>query len=269
MVWAVQYRYRVTGEFGSADDLPSMQFSRSAKSSSSSSGGNVDTRKKVRFAALQFVAVPMSVENLRLERCHFDNCYATADDTSRRPLFRNLELVGCSQRSCSLDGAILDEVVVDGLGTHGLFQIWGCAFKHVTLRGRVGRIMLSNLVSPLPEDRELAREFEEANRIFHKSVDWALDIRDLDCDECDIRCLPGALVRRNPETQAAVSRETALRLKPKWEAIDFTGSSWRMGLELMLSQGYSDSIFAVGRPKKTLPRELEVLAELRRLGVAE
>jgi hypothetical protein len=52
--------------------------------------------------------------------------------------------------AASTKGAIIEDCTVDGLKTGGLLHLDGCAFKHVVVRGAVGRVLLTNspLVSP-------------------------------------------------------------------------------------------------------------------------
>jgi hypothetical protein len=208
---------------------------------------------------------------IRLERCHLDHCGARGWKVDSRPVFRSCELIAATERRCSVGGVVFDEVLVDGLQTDDLLFIWGCAFRHVVLRGRVGRLLLSQLVSPLPEYRALAQAFLKANAEFYRNIDWALDLTELEGDEVDIRCIPGALVRRNPKTQAAITLTRATELEAKWRKIEFSGTCFRTALENMLALKFTDEVLVASkyRRKYDFNREIEVLQRLRDIGVAE
>ncbi|HET7788452.1 MAG TPA: hypothetical protein VFL36_20935 [Myxococcales bacterium] len=90
-----------------------------------------------------------------------------------------MTLIACEQRGCAVETAVLDTVTIDGLKTIGLLQCWGAVFKHVVLRGRIGRVMFSSILAPgvdgfAPRNEQL--ELDEANAAFYETVDWALDL---------------------------------------------------------------------------------------------
>jgi hypothetical protein len=86
---------------------------------------------------------------LTFRKCRFITCWLsmTLDPTLR---FRvsDVHLQGCELRASGCGAAILQDVTVDGLKTHGLFQCFGAVFKHVVFRGRIERLMLSTAVQP-------------------------------------------------------------------------------------------------------------------------
>ena len=55
--------------------------------------------------------------NRRFERCLFTNCVlANTDRCDRRSSVKNVRLIDCRQAGCAVGPAILEDVVVDGLG---------------------------------------------------------------------------------------------------------------------------------------------------------
>jgi len=76
--------------------------------------------------------------NLEFQRCRFEHCIlSVTNNPRRRSTIRNVRLIDCEILASSLDAALVEDVVVDGLETSGLCIIWGAAFRHVTLRGRL------------------------------------------------------------------------------------------------------------------------------------
>jgi len=179
---------------------------------------------------------------------------------------RNVTLTGCAQRGCTIDGAIVEDVRVDGLKSSTLLQTWAAAFRHVALRGRVGRWMFSNLVSPLAAPAQ-QHDFDRANQAFYASTDWALDISEAEFTECDIRGIPAPLIRRDPATQAVVTREKALQ--GGWERLDLSRTYWPTAIRFLLQQGHADVVLVAPKRSRNFTVLLDGLKMLRDAGVAE
>ena len=156
---------------------------------------------------------------------------------------------------------------MDGLKTHGLLQTWGAVFKHVTLRSKIGRIMVSPFVAPGKATPEQQRAFDAANAAYYANVDWALDISEAEFEECDLRRVPAHLVRRDPETQVVVKRENALR--GEWRKLDLSRTYWASAIEGFLAEGDRDVILVAGKRQKGFRDLLDGLEKLREAGVAE
>lgn len=58
-----------------------------------------------------------------------------------------MTLERCRVVGSALDCAVVEDALVDGLQTSDLHQAWGALFKHVTLRGKIGRLMVTPLIS--------------------------------------------------------------------------------------------------------------------------
>jgi hypothetical protein len=200
--------------------------------------------------------------DLEFRRCYFESCRISwTRDPRRRITVRNVQMVDCEQRGCALDAAIVEDVLVDGFKTDTLFQTWGAVFKHVTLRGKLGRLMISPYTSSFivngMKDLRLQKPFDEANRLYYSLVDWALDIREAQFVEADLRGIPGQLVLRDSETQFLITREKGL--EGMWKEVDLSGTHWKTAIEIFLEGGRESEILVA--PKRN-PRFRPLLAGL-------
>jgi len=215
-----------------------------------------------------------SYSGLSFQKCFFRNCVFSV---TTRPALRsracNVEFIDCEQQSCSLWPAIVEDVLIDGFKTHGqLFQTWGAVFKHVVLKGKIDRLMISGAVLPSllisKKDRqaELAA-FAKANIAYYESVDWALDISQGEFKELEIRGIPGRLIRRDPETQILVTRETAMR--GEWRKLKFRTNVTSVCFNLFLDRQDTDMLFVAEKRNPHFRDDLADLQLLRKSGIAE
>ncbi len=211
--------------------------------------------------------------------CHFQSStmYCEAADIGRRTHVRAIEFHNCSHAGCAIKGGIIEDVLVENFKTAKMFHTWGTVFRHVTFKGKIGRVMLSDLFEmPFKGNiTSVQRAFEKANAQYYSEVDWALDIREAEFDDFDCRGVPSRLVRRNPETQMMLTRERVLAHK---DAIGAGGKHWEDMVKLFLddSLGFAsptgDAIYIVPRkPPDGFDRSSLIagIAALRKAGVAE
>lgn len=206
--------------------------------------------------------------DLEFQNCKFVNCRVSiTKNPRRRSTVRNVRLIGCETRQCAVEAAILEDVVVDGLKTNYPLHVNGAAFKHVVLKGAVGRVVIDATVLPgkLTEDEQTA--FDEANAAYYETVDWALDIREAQFRECDLRTIPAHLIRRDPETQVIVKREKAVL--ESWRSLDLSNTYWATTLEVFLRRGSEDTVLVAPKSDPQYKRLLDGLKMLRDAGVAE
>lgn len=207
--------------------------------------------------------------DVRFDGCTFTSCSLglSEHDLAKRPRVANAELRKCAVAACSVTATVFEDVLVDGLKTSGLFQTWAAVFKHVTLTGRVDRVMFSPFFHPGYPESKFQQVVARANADYYASVDWALDIREAEFLDFDCRGVPSRLVRRDPETQVMVTRERVLACG---DAIRAGGPFWESILKLFLSEPWrSESVLVA--PKRS-PKRKELLAglgQLRTHGVAE
>lgn len=208
---------------------------------------------------------------------HFINCsflgcgFSITDNPTLRSRAVGLRFTNCTVQGCGIDPGILDEVVVDGLRTKGLLQCWGTAFRHVVLKGRVGKVMISSTVSinllDTPKHVPIQQAFDQANQDFYRTVDWALDISQAEFEDVDLRGVPAHLVRRDPATQVVVTREKAIQ--GAWREVDLSGTHWATSMDFLLRREDQAVVLVAPKRSKNFRRLLDGLELLRKAGVAE
>ncbi len=217
------------------------------------------------FEDLQDKGSGRTYQNLEFRGCYFKNCFAFATDPGRRPTFRNIRLTSCRADLCSINRAVFENVVVEDFWSETLFDLRAPALKHVVLRGQLARIIIHE--DPMAGSGRLNKVYTKANAAFYASVDWALDIREAQFWVCDLRGVPGRLVRRNPKAQILVTRERVLaRAAHLGELPEY----WSSLLERFLDSGREDEVFVVGTWNQPYAEEqLAGLQAVRELGFAE
>jgi len=206
--------------------------------------------------------------DIEFVRCRFESSGLSITRNPRlRAIVRNVHLRKCEQRGSTLRAAIVEDVLIEDFKTNGLFQTWGAVFKHVTLRGKIGRIMVSPLVAPGSATEEQQRAFDMANAEYYSTVDWALDISEARFEECDLRRVPAHLVRRDPDTQMVIKREKAMQ--GEWRKLDLAKTYWASAIEGFLQEGDPDIVFVAGKRDRKFRDLIDGLKKLRDAGVAE
>ena len=209
-------------------------------------------------------------EDMEFRRCHFESsAISITKDPRRRTTVRNVRLIQCEEVGCSVWGAIVEEVIVDGLRTGGLLHTWGAVFKHVVLKGKIGGVMLSPLIDPSSATPAEQRVFDEANAAYYATVDWALDIREAEFEEVDLRSVPGRLIRRDPATQVLVTRERAA--DGRWRNLGLgLQTYWPTAIEFFLEDSKEEAIvLAAPKRNREFRQLLWGLQVLREAGIAE
>jgi len=149
-----------------------------------------------------------------LDRCAFEDCRTQSVEwpygAVRNVVARKCKFFGYADR------VALEDVTIEDLDTGAaLFMVTNCVFKHVVLKGKFGKWFLKDPYNDAAA--KIAREY-------YAKVDWALDIRDAEFREIDLRGVPPELLVRNAEVQVAVYRADAMRIKG-WEEIPH--KAWR------------------------------------------
>lgn len=207
--------------------------------------------------------------DMEFQKCYFESCELSITRVpALRSTVRNVKLIDCSQRGCSLSSAIVEDVLIDGLNTNGqLFQTWGAVFNRTVLRGKIDRLMVSSAVLPGVVTPEQQHAFNTANLEYYRTVDWALDVSEGEFKELCIRGLPGQLIRRDPETQVLVTREKALT--EDWKNLEFRENLWPTSLNMFLQRGESSMVLIAPKRHPKFKAYLGDMKLLRLAGVAE
>lgn len=207
-------------------------------------------------------------EDLEFRRCRFESSsISITRNPKKRSTVRNAKMIQCEEIGCSLDTAIIEDVIIEGLKTSDLFQTWGAVYKHVVLRGNIGRIMISPLVATAMAKPKEQAAFDKANAEYYQNVDWALDISEGRFYEIDIRRIPARLIRRDPETQVVVTREKALL--GEWKKLDLSKTYWGGWLDYFIKTGNQDLVLVAPKRHQKYIDWLDGLKKLRDAGVAE
>ncbi|MGE3375228.1 MAG: hypothetical protein AB7O37_16920 [Vicinamibacteria bacterium] len=224
--------------------------------------------EKQKFAPFYDQDSGRTFSDLEFRKCSF---FSSAISITRKPelrsMVRGVKLIQCEQRGCALETAVVEDVLVDGFKTNGLFQTWGAVFKHVTLRGKIGRVMISPCVATAQATAQQQRAFDEANAAYYAGVDWALDISEAEVEELDIRGVPARLIRRDPDSQVVVTRERAMR--GEWRRLDLSKTYWGTGIEFLLERGDPDVVLVAPKRNRKYRDLIDGLKVLRDAGVAE
>jgi len=208
--------------------------------------------------------------DLEFHRCRFRNCtLSITRDPRLRTTVRNVRLFDCSASGLpSVNCAIVEDVLVDGFATSGLFQTWGAVFKRVVLRGRIGDLKTSSLVDIYDRESAIQKAFDHANSEYYSSVDWAIDITEAEFKGVpDFRGVPGILFRRDTETQVVVTREKAL--EGKWKEVELRETLWRTAIGMFLDTNESSTVLVAPKRHRKFPSYVADLEALREFGIAE
>jgi hypothetical protein len=211
------------------------------------------------------------LQSMHFEKCVFSNCaLSLTKQFELRSTVTDMEFVNCSAVDCDIGPALFRDVRVDGLLTNSLLIVWGAVFSHVTLRGEIGKLKINHWVHHVDRSPEIQGPFDAYREDFYRGIDWALDISEARFKEFEIRGVPASVIRRDPETQAVVTRERALRTGWR-ERLSPSNTLWPFMIKLFLSDGDPDTVLVVplGAPKSKRDGLLRDLRELRELGVAE
>ncbi|MBI3839914.1 MAG: hypothetical protein HY288_18480 [Planctomycetia bacterium] len=205
--------------------------------------------------------------DLEFRNCTFQSCsISNTRSPQLRTTLRNLRLTNCTQYGCYLHAAIVEDVVVDRAHSHG-FQTWGAVFKHVTLQGTIDYLMTSRLaVAGLATPQE-QRAFDQANAEYYRHVDWALDISRGEFADLELRGVPGRLIRRDPETQALITRQAIL--DSRWRKLEFHSDVTSVAIDVFLKRGEGDYVLVAPKRAKRFDAQLADIELLRRAGIAE
>lgn len=207
-------------------------------------------------------------EDLHFRKCTFvSSSVSITYDAANRTTVRNVTLERCRVVGSSLSCAVVEDVLVDGLQTSDLHQAWGAVFKHVTLRGKIGRLMVTRLVGPRYRNTPEQEAFDMQREAYYRDVDWALDISQAEAVELELEGIPARLIRRDPETQAVVTRQAAL--SGEWRELErVQGTELGVGIQQLLKGGEEDIVLVAHKRSRDFKQLLAGIEELRAAGVA-
>jgi len=197
-----------------------------------------------------------TIEHIELKRCTLNNCYAASKPGQAPITLRHIRAEKTTLKSANASFCVFEDVVVDGLKTSGVEFIQSCVFKHVVLKGRIEKLVINN------EHGDDGAWMSD----YYADVDWALDISGAVVKVLDLRNVPGHLVRRDPETQALIRRESVERSDWKPRTLGVTGVSIE---DLMRSSLSSRVVVAPKGDKKMFAKMMDEIREARERGIAD
>jgi hypothetical protein len=206
--------------------------------------------------------------DFEFRRCEFDDCEISLGSRPElRSTLRNCQLQRCIVRqNCSINTAVVEDCVVDGLETRGPVFVRGALFKHVVLKGNVGRLILTAPLGLGPGFGEVS-PFVSANAEYYRGVDWALDLTQCEAKELQLSGVPGRLIRRDPTTQVLVTRERALAVD--WQSLPLGGSPYAVVLNHLTRYGDDARVLIAPHRDRSFLACIQAQKVLRDAGVAE
>jgi hypothetical protein len=213
----------------------------------------------------------LCLENMHFENCIFENCaLSLTKDVQLRSTVRNVSVKNCAANGCGIGPGIFENVAVDGLATNDLLIVWAAAFHHVTLAGEIGKIKINPWAHFVDRTEATQGPFTRALEAFYRSIDWAIDISEARFKGFDATGIPARLFRRNPESQAVVTRDRVTAENGQRIA-RADGNPWLPWIRGALSDGSNDGVLVtpLGAPKKKRDEFLQGLRQLRELGIVE
>jgi hypothetical protein len=217
------------------------------------------------FDAVKSVGSDRTIEGVELDRCEFRAAHLVQyDDPGMNLVVRNVTLTRCGATGrSSLHGVRLEDVVVDTLTTTPEVWLGSCAFRHVILRGRIGSLMVQP--PPFTMDEAQRGAFIDTIVDYYADVDWAIDISEADfTGDVNFFFVPGDLVRRDPETQFLLRRQTLAGADLEPFPARARIAAGRFELTPF------DSIVAIApKRSKNFARIRDALEQLRSAGLAE
>jgi hypothetical protein len=192
-------------------------------------------------------------------------------DPARRPVFRNVVLRDSKVRDCLFEGALLDEVTIDGLvvGGNAFFRVVACAFRRVVLRGRIDNVTVLPDLDPFPGNPRAL--YERANGEHWVELlcdgDWALDISQVS-GSLDFRGgIPAGLIRRDPATQVVMTSVQAA--DGGWREVrGIEDTLLGIQIDMFMTSGYRETVLIVDKESTRFSEQVEMLRELQRIGAA-
>ncbi len=204
-------------------------------------------------------------ENISFQKCQFNYCeISQADNPFYRTTVKNINLFDCSLKGGSIGCSIIQEVTINNLKNTGLFQTWGAVFNQVILKGRIGKIMITNSINN--SDPDIEKAFEEENKQFYSTIDWALDISMGEFIELDIRGIPADLIKINRENQAIIRK---VNIPENLGDLNFKSRITPITLGRVLRMNMDDYVYVAPKRSKEYENILEDIHILRKNGIAD
>jgi hypothetical protein len=197
----------------------------------------------------------LCLENMRFESCMFESCeISLTKDINLRSTVRNVSIENCAANGCGIGPTVFENVSVEGLATNDLLIIWAATFQHVKLSGAIGKVKINSAAHFVDTTEATQGPFTRAREALYRSIDWALDITGARFKGFDATGIPARLFRRDPESQAVVTRDR-VTAEGGQRFAKAEGNPWLPWIRGALRDGSSDGVLVtpLGAPKKRCP----------------
>jgi hypothetical protein len=194
--------------------------------------------------------------NASFERCVFDGCAVFGPGTGPGTV-RNVTAKKCTYKGTTPFNTILEDVTIEDLTTgSATLAVSDCLFKHVTLKGKLDTLFIKDL-GPRVDSKK-----------YYAEVDWALDLREAEFRDLDLRGVPPDLIRRDPDTQIVVWRKDAMKTD-RWQELPY--SVWRGTLKRLTGERvFREYVVLVPAKRgKDYEDQLASVRMLKKLGLAK
>ena len=162
-------------------------------------------------------------------------------------------------------GAFFDDIDVTDIrgGGRAWSYLWGCAYRHVILRGWIAGLTFKWQSHFSPQDHRVEKRYQKANQKLYEAVDWAIDVSEAKFTTLQtLSGIPPHLVRRDPTTQFVLTRTSAeaiVREKPH--------SIWSIVAEELIKSPMPGEVVIVGRGAERHEADLTLAHELVAAGL--
>lgn len=218
------------------------------------------------FHSLYDLETGRVIEDTVFTGCTFSNSFfSTVNDQLIRSTIRRCRFENCRTNRCTIGPALVQDVVVENLRSTDEVIVRAAIFEHVTLKGRIDKLLFRGKYRDLHTSPELTLQINQETARYLETVDWSLDIREAQFKECDISNLLFRLVRRDPETQVVIRRD--MLLDGRWR--DVLGQSHEFVsfvLKIFIESGSEEYILVAPRRGDYRPT-MQAIEALRKAGI--
>lgn len=207
------------------------------------------------------------IENGSIWGTSLNNCSIHPPaDPGDRAILRHISLTRIEHYANRAWGAFFDDITVTDIRSPGIIRtfMWGCAYRHVTLRGWIGGLMFRWQLH-FRDDRRMEKRYQKANAKLYESMDWAIDVSEAKFTALEsLLGIPPHLVRRDPAAQFLLTRASAeviLRDKPR--------SIWSVVAERLIESPMPGVITIVGSGSQRHKADLALARDLAAEGLLE
>jgi len=225
------------------------------------------------FKDLRSIRLTPMLTDMTFVRCQFQNCVlSTEADPTQRAVLRNVVLREPRVTGSTIGGALMQDCTLENLHSQRFEILYGCAFEHVTLKGKMGRLWLRGLspafVAGVQEpDLRLVHAYEDANARFYETIDWALDICEVVTRKLRIDGVPAHLIRRDPLRHVVVRREAAI--EGRWRAHGLRATPLRYFIEGVAKSDVEAQVFVIPDMGSARGDIITVVRQLQEDGIVD